>query len=35
MTSKMVARVLTYEVGPPSYGDSKLEEWKKVKKMIV
>ena len=31
----MVARVLTYELGSLSYGDSKLENWKKIKKMIV
>jgi len=27
MTNKMVARVLTYELGSPSYGDLKLENW--------
>ena len=26
MMNKMVARVLTYELGLPSYGDSKLEK---------
>ena len=32
MMSKMAARVLTYELESPSYGDSKL---KKFKKMIL
>ena len=27
MTNKMAARVLTYKLGLPSYGDSKLEKW--------
>ena len=31
MANKMVARVLTYDLGLPSYGDSKLENWKKIK----
>ena len=31
----MAARVLTYELGSLSYGDSKLENWKKMKKTIV
>ena len=35
MPKKMAARVLTYELGSPSYGDSKLENWKKAKKTIV
>ena len=35
MTNKMAARVLTYELESPSYGDSKLENWKKMKKTIV
>ena len=35
MMNKMVAKVLTYELGLPSYGDSKLENWKKMKKTIV
>ena len=34
MTNKMVARVLTYELGLSSYGHSKLKKWKmKIKKM--
>ena len=28
MTNKMAARVLTYELGSPSYGDSNLAKWK-------
>ena len=32
MKNKMVARVLTYQLGLWSYGDSKLEKWKKFKK---
>ena len=35
MMSKMAARILTYELESPSYGDSKLEKRKKVKKTIV
>ena len=35
MTNKMVARVLTYKLGSPSYGDLKLENWKKIKKIVV
>ena len=35
MTNKMAARVLTYELGLPSYGNSKLEKRKKFKKTIV
>ena len=27
MTSKMVARLLSYKLGSPSYGDSKFEKW--------
>ena len=32
MTNKMAARVLTYELGSLSYGDSKLEKSIKLKK---
>ena len=33
MTNKMEARVLTYELGSPNYGDSNLAKWKiKIKK---
>ena len=35
MTNKMAARVLTYELGLPSYGDSKLEIKKKFKKQSL
>ena len=31
----MAAKVLTYKLGSLSYGDSKLENWKKMKKTIV
>ena len=31
MTNKMAAKVLTYELGSPSYGDLKLENCKKDK----
>ena len=32
MTSKMAARLLNYELGSPSYGDSKFEKRKNFKK---
>ena len=35
MTSKMAARVLSYELELHSYGDSKLEKWKNFNKKIV
>ena len=35
MTNKMAARALTYELGSPSYGDSMLMKWIKLKKTIV
>ena len=35
MMNKMAAKVLTYELGLPSYGNSKLEKWKKFKKTII
>ena len=35
MTNNMAARVLTYKLGSPSYGDSKLKMRKKCKKKIV
>ena len=31
----MVAKILTYELESPSYGDSKLEKWKNFTKKIV
>ena len=33
MTNKMAAKVLTYELGSPSYGNSKLEKWKNFMKV--
>ena len=35
MMNKKVARVLSCELGLPSYGELKLENWKKMKKMMV
>ena len=35
MTNKMAARVLTYKLRSPSYGDLKLENWKKIKKIVA
>ena len=35
MANKMAARVSTYELGLSSYGDSKREKLKKLKKTIV
>ena len=35
MTNKMAARVLIYELGSPSYGDSKLEKLLKLKTIIL
>ena len=34
MTNKMAARILTYELGLPSYGDPKLEKLIKLKKIV-
>ena len=35
MTNKMAAKALTYDLGLPSYGDSKLKKWKNFMKKIV
>ena len=35
MANKMAARVLSYKLGSPSCGDSKLEKWKKVVEKIA
>ena len=35
MTSKMVARLLSYKLGLLSYGDSKFEKYENLKKKIA